>query len=412
MRTMALGFAGVGIAFCIATTARSEPFDAKDLAGAFELSKTCSNECKNKSVSMVRLALPNGRVGFLITTNDLGFCGSGGCSSIVVLVTGNKFVTIREGLGITKDQAVSSALGSGVATPRTPPRALESFEGIWAKTQAECLDEEGPNSRTLIDLEDIIDGKPVPMFDQYENHCRIERKSVVGDATNLAVTCFEFWEYFTKGIEGQKATIKLSPVQKGGLKIDGTPYQRCAAKGTPDQPGTAQSPARQEPKQIEANAPPPTLPESERLLIAAAEKARAAYAAGANEMAQGAARPARAKDICAAIKNPQVSGWVGEVETLSSNSDGLGVLAIRIAKDVLIKTWNNSISDSSAKTLIDPESAVFKKAVVLRKGQRVKFAGQFIRDDTDCFREGSLSLKGSLTQPEFIFRFSDLVGIE
>jgi hypothetical protein len=145
----------------------------------------------------------------------------------------------------------TTALGEpfdAAATPRTSSRALEPFEGIWAKTQAECLDEEGPNSRTLIDLEDMIDGKPVPMFDQYENHCRIERKSVVGAATNLSVTCFEFWENFTKGIEGQRATIKLSPVRKGILRIDGTPYRRCAAKGTQDQPGTAPSPAGQEPK--------------------------------------------------------------------------------------------------------------------------------------------------------------------
>jgi len=29
--------------------------------------------------------------------------------------------------------------------------------------------------------------------------------------------------------------------------------------------------------------------------------------------------------------------------------------------------------------------------------QRVKFTGQFVHDDTDCFRESALSLKGSLT---------------
>jgi hypothetical protein len=150
------------------------------------------------------------------------------------------------GVGIAFCIATTARGGSGDAALGTPVHTLERFEGIWAKTRAECLDEEGPNSRTRIDLEDILDGKPVAMFDQYENHCRIERKSVVGEATNLAVTCFEFWEYFTKGIEGKKATIKLSPLRKGGLKIDGTPYQRCAVKG--NQPGTAQSPARQEPE--------------------------------------------------------------------------------------------------------------------------------------------------------------------
>jgi hypothetical protein len=285
---------------------------------------------------------------------------------------------------------------------QAPLHAAEPFEGLWAKTQKECLDEEGPNSRTLIDLGNLIEGKPSPLFDQYENHCKIERKTAVGDGTTmLTATCFEFWEYFTKGIEGQKAIIKLSPGPKSTLKIDGTSYRHCEEKSD-----------RQEPKQIEAGLASVALPETEKLLIAAVEKARAAYSAGANEMAQGAARPARAKEICTAIRNPQVSGWVGEVETLSSNSDGLGVLGIRIAKDLLIKTWNNAISDAASKTLIDPESSVFKKAVILNKGQRIKFAGQFIRDDTDCFREGSLTLKGSLTQPEFIFRFSDLVAIE
>ncbi len=115
------------------------------------------------------------------------------------------------------------ALGS-----QAPLYAAEQFEGIWAKTQAECLDDERPNSRTLIDLGKVIEGILTPIFDQYEYHCRIERKSVVGNRTNLSVTCFEFWENFTKGIEGQKATIRLSQAQKSALKIDGTPYRRCA----------------------------------------------------------------------------------------------------------------------------------------------------------------------------------------
>jgi hypothetical protein len=116
----------------------------------------------------------------------------------------------------------------------------------------------------------------------------------------------------------------------------------------------------------------------------------------------------RAKEICAKLKDFFVSGWIGEVETQSSNSDGLGVLSIRIADGISIKTWNNKISDFEDKTLIEPEDAVFKQAVALTKGQKVTFGGQFFRDPTDCIRESSLTLKGSLTQPEFIFRFSSL----
>jgi len=71
--------------------------------------------------------------------------------------------------------------------------AAEPFEGVWAKTGKECRDQDGPTSRTLIDLGNVIAGKPAPIFDQYENHCKIGRKAIAGGATILSATCFEFW---------------------------------------------------------------------------------------------------------------------------------------------------------------------------------------------------------------------------
>jgi hypothetical protein len=110
--------------------------------------------------------------------------------------------------------------------------AAEPFEGVWATTRKECRDQEGPTSRTLIDLGNVIAGKPAPIFDQYENHCKIGRKTVVGSATILAATCFEFWEDFTKGVEAREVTIRLVPGRNGTLKIDGKPYRRCGTKTT------------------------------------------------------------------------------------------------------------------------------------------------------------------------------------
>src|SRR4029078_786788 len=109
-------------------------------------------------------------------------------------------------------------------------QAAEMFDGLWAKTQKECRNKEGPDSRTFIGLGSVMGGNPAPLFDQYENHCRIERRTPVGDGVTLTVTCVEFWEYYTKGIEGQKATIKLSPGLNGMLEINGDPYLRCKTK--------------------------------------------------------------------------------------------------------------------------------------------------------------------------------------
>jgi uncharacterized protein len=188
-----------------------------------------------------------------------------------------------------------------------------------------------------------------------------------------------------------------------------SPAAPGAPAAPPDQVRTAAGqnpePIRNEPLAIPAAVP---IIDRKALLVAAVEKAREAYAAGANDMAKGAARPRRARDICAAMPSAAVDKWSGIVETLTSNGDGLGVLSIKVDDHVALKTWNNSFSDIRDHTLIDPNSSVFRKASALKVGQKVVFSGTFIPDTTDCFREGSMTLAGSVDRPEFIFRFSDI----
>jgi hypothetical protein len=143
---------------------------------------------------------------------------------------------------------------------------------------------------------------------------------------------------------------------------------------------------------------------------AAVENARSVYKSGANDMAKGAARPLRAKELCALLRSPSIRNWVGRVSKLSTNGDGKGVLEVQIDKDIVIKTWNNAVSDAGDNTLIDPGSPLFSKASALAEGKQVVFSGSFRADSTDCVREGSLTLRGSLMEPEFIFRFSDVAS--
>jgi len=116
-------------------------------------------------------------------------------------------------------------LASTLAT--ASPHAAESFDGLWALTKKECRNTEGADSRTFIDLSKPIGGKDPAMVDQHENHCRIDRKTKVGDGLNLSVTCFEFWDNYKKNIEPRKATFKLAPGTNGTIKIDGKTYFRC-----------------------------------------------------------------------------------------------------------------------------------------------------------------------------------------
>jgi hypothetical protein len=150
------------------------------------------------------------------------------------------------------------------------------------------------------------------------------------------------------------------------------------------------------------------MPSDERDFIEATIRARDLYNKGENEMAKGAARAERKRWVCDALRSYIVSSWTGTVTTLSSNGDGKGVLGVQLAQRVSVKTWNNSLSDIGDSTLIGPSSSLFKAAMRMKNGDRVRFSGEFIKSGTDCVRESSMTLAGSMTDPEFIFRFEDI----
>jgi hypothetical protein len=146
--------------------------------------------------------------------------------------------------------------------------------------------------------------------------------------------------------------------------------------------------------------------DQQKAFIAVVQQARQAYNGAANDMQKGGIRAGRKDAICKLLPSMSVENWQGEIYQLSSNSDGKGVVGITIGPDIYIKTWNNALSDIEGHTLLDPESAPFKNLSLMKKGDWVKFSGSFLSSDVDCVREGSLTQRGSMTQPEFIFQFA------
>jgi hypothetical protein len=150
------------------------------------------------------------------------------------------------------------------------------------------------------------------------------------------------------------------------------------------------------------------MPPGQDALLVILQAARQQYAAGQNDMAKGAARPARARSICGSLTSQAVSSWVGKVNSLSTNSEGKGVLKLEIGPDAYVKTYNNSLSDIGSKSLIEPNSQMYADAVKLSEGQIVAFSGNFLRSDTDCIEESSISIRGSIDKPEFIMVFKSI----
>jgi RNA polymerase subunit RPABC4/transcription elongation factor Spt4 len=151
------------------------------------------------------------------------------------------------------------------------------------------------------------------------------------------------------------------------------------------------------------------MPADEVALLAAVAVARQQYDAGANDMAKGAARPARAQALCAVIGNRTAHDWVGKVVTLNTNGDGKGVFGVEIADDTTLATWNNDFSDVGYHTLIEPSSPLFGETIALHTNQVVRFSGTFSPSETDCIQEQSVTLYGSLSSPKFVFRLSSVM---
>jgi hypothetical protein len=149
-------------------------------------------------------------------------------------------------------------------------------------------------------------------------------------------------------------------------------------------------------------------PADQAAFVQAVQNGQAETKKAQNDMQKGGIKAARDKQMCSALKGMRANDWVGQIQTVDSNSDGKGVLSIQIAQDIIVKTWNNSISDSGDNTLLTPGSDLFVKVSGFKRNDYVKFSGSFFIDESDCIKESSLTLDGKLEDPEFIFKFTSV----
>lgn len=150
------------------------------------------------------------------------------------------------------------------------------------------------------------------------------------------------------------------------------------------------------------------MPSEQSDLIRVVSDARAKYKSAANDMAKGAMRVERKRRLCSDIQSLSAQDWKGTIARLSSNNDGRGVLEIEIGPQIYVHTWNNALSDYGDHTLIDPASSLYSTALKMSVGSNVRFSGSFFTSDEDCLKDTSLTMNGSMIEPEFLFRFDDI----
>lgn len=213
-------------------------------------------------------------------------------------------------------------------------------------------------------------------------------------------------EALIKGKRHMKKFLKWM----GGLFLLALVVQgiKASQEDTPNSSQTSTSKVQISSTSLEPTFP---IPDDQAKFVQAVQKGQNANKVATNDMQKGGARATREKELCSLLLVPGIANWVGDVYSISSNSDGKGVLEVTIGPDVYVKTWNNAFSDVLHHTMIDPGTSLFDEASQLKEGQKISFSGSFVRDTRDsigCFYESSLTLDGKLSEPEFIFRFSDV----
>ncbi|MFN8972106.1 MAG: hypothetical protein ACK5VZ_03400 [Alphaproteobacteria bacterium] len=164
---------------------------------------------------------------------------------------------------------------------------------------------------------------------------------------------------------------------------------------------------------ISESAKTPTLPTQQQEFMRIINEARAAYSSAPNEMLKGKVRVDRKQKLCKLLTRGRVDNWIGTIAELESSSEGKGVLAVEIeGEDILIKTWNNDFSDIGDRSMINPNSPLFASVSAMSEGDRIIFSVVFYQSREDCLNEGSLTQQGSVLEPEFIFKFSDVKPLQ
>ncbi len=142
--------------------------------------------------------------------------------------------------------------------------------------------------------------------------------------------------------------------------------------------------------------------------VRAIESVEEEYNAAPNELKKSAIRTKRGKLIRSALNGDlRISGWIGKLMLMKTNSEGKAFIEIQLENtNITIKTWNNAISDLLDNTLIPQESRLYSEISELLIGERVVISGIFLPSDKyDFVREASLTESGSMSSPEFVFKF-------
>ena len=146
--------------------------------------------------------------------------------------------------------------------------------------------------------------------------------------------------------------------------------------------------------------------ETQRKFVEIAVSYKKIFKDAKNKLQQSSSRTMRRQALAGLGMGMHIDGWTGSIKCMETTSDGHAAIVVSLGSGIELHTWNNSVSDIGSGTLIYHDTALYNKLSNMERGQKIKFSGTFLPSSEDYYQESSLTLEGSMLEPEFLFKFT------
>ena len=143
------------------------------------------------------------------------------------------------------------------------------------------------------------------------------------------------------------------------------------------------------------------------------QDAAESYKSTANELQRSKLRSNRREGLktFASKYGEQMEDWTGTINRMTTTGNGDAILSVAstaCGQKIELRTGNTSLFDIGNQTIIKQYSPMFNVLAALPEGTPIKFSGRLFADERDGFREMSVTERGSMTEPEFLFLFTSI----
>ena len=153
------------------------------------------------------------------------------------------------------------------------------------------------------------------------------------------------------------------------------------------------------------------LPEIQQQFVSIIQECTTEYDKAPNELKKSAIRTKRGNLIKEVLDNSRkFNDWVCIVTDMSTTGRGNASFSLKIeGTKIQLGNMNNEFSDLFDNTLIEQNNPLYDIISELRKGDKVKISGSFLKSlNNDYIYEVSLTENGSMQKPDFVVRFETI----